>query len=141
VELGVELHLSTGVFFVTWEREDLIEGITIYPSQALIPSEDVALISADEGSEWRDCIGSVVCGLHLIWQISELGCPESLWALRLSLDSDKDVVVALGELDIDGLPHYHPDSLVVIFDEVISRSYRHSGAIGTAWSEPVKGPG
>lgn len=141
VELGVEIHLSTGAFLVTWEREHLIEGIVIYPSQTLSPPEDVALASVDEGSYWQDYIGDVVCGLNFMWQISELGCPESLWAVRLTLASGKDVVVALGELDIDSLPRYHPDSLVVIFDEVVSRSYSHPGAIGTAWSEAVNEPG
>lgn len=69
-----------------------------------------------------------------MWQISEFGSPGSLWALRFTLDSDNDVVVALGELDVDGSPRYHPDSLIVMFDESMSRSYHHFGTIGAAWS-------
>jgi hypothetical protein len=139
VELGIEIHLSTGVFFITWEREDLIEGITISPSQALTPSEDVALINADNAPEWQDCIGSTISQFHLMWQVSQHDCPESLWALRLTLDPHQEIVIALGELNPDGTPTYYPDSLVVIFDEKVSRSYRNPGSSVTAWGEAANG--
>jgi hypothetical protein len=76
----------------------------------------------------------VVTAVGKAWQQNEDTCPPSLWSLRLSTSAGRDVVVALGELDekLEKLL-YHPDALLVIFDEATARSYTTGMKSGNAW--------
>ena len=135
VDLDVVLGLSTGIVSITWERVELVEGLAISFPGPVPDVDEIASVPAGDSAGWRPYIGNEILGVHLGWQVSELDCPESLWALRLDFGTGDGVVVALGELDPDGKPGYHPDSLVVLFGEGMARSYEPRGAIGSSWAE------
>ncbi|MFC7280186.1 hypothetical protein ACFQS1_40040 [Paractinoplanes rhizophilus] len=134
VDLEVVLRLSTGVISVTWERDDLVEGLALGWEDAADP-EGVAAVPADNSESWRGLVGHAITNVYASWQVSEVNCPESMWSIRFSFGPRLHVVIALGELDVSGWPMYHPDSLLLLFDENMARSYRPSGAIGSAWGE------
>lgn len=135
VDLDVFMDLSTGLVEWTWERDDLVEGLAVNPAQEGPPQEGVVTIPAGDSDPWRAVVGGQITSLHAGWQVSESGCPESLWAMRLTIGHSANVVIALGELDAQGRPTYHPDSILVLFDEQMARSYKPSGAITSAWGD------
>ncbi|MGW4115106.1 hypothetical protein ACWEFJ_29885 [Actinosynnema sp. NPDC004786] len=135
IDIAVVLHLSTGVFSIEWDRDDLVEGLSVEPSSVPESSDYRIVVPASRSPQWQDLLGGVITDLHLMWQVSEKDCPESLWSLRLGVDSAKHVVIALGELTEDGGPTYHPDGLVVMFDGPTASSYRPPGANGSAWRD------
>jgi len=67
------------------------------------------------------------------WQVSGERCPASVWSMRLTNADKQNVVLALGEVDERGGPTYHPDSIVVIFDEEAAHEYVTQASIGSAW--------
>jgi hypothetical protein len=135
VDLDVVLRLSTGTVDLTWERDNLIEGLAIdFPFVHAKAADNEILVPANASDQWRRRIGDRIGNVHFGWQVSEENCPESLWSLRLSFETGASVVFALGELDSGGAPTYHPDAIVVLFDERTARSYRQPGAIGSAWA-------
>jgi hypothetical protein len=134
VDLDVVLSLSTGVISLTWERDDLVEGLAIGWEEFTEP-EGVAAVPAGDSENWRRLLGCAITDVHASWQASEVDCPESMWSMRISFGPQLHVVIALGELDQAGLPTYHPDSLLLLFDEIMARSYRPSGAVGSAWGD------
>lgn len=139
VDLEVVLRLSTGVVSVAWERDDLVEGLAI-GWEDVADSEGVASVPADTSGHWQELVGRTITDVHASWQVSEVDCPESMWSLRLSFGSRLHAVIALGELDGLGRPTYHPDSLLLLFDESVARSYQPSGAVSSAWGgEPLLG--
>jgi hypothetical protein len=139
VDLEVVLRLSTGVVSVTWERDDLVEGLAIGWGE-VADSGGVAFVLADNCEPWRELVGRTIMDVHASWQVSEVDCPESMWSLRLGFGSRMYAVIALGELDVLGRPTYHPDSLLLLFDENVARSYQPSGAASNAWGgEPLPG--
>ncbi|QLQ37609.1 hypothetical protein [Micromonospora robiginosa] len=132
VDLEVALTLSSGAFVVAWGREDLTEGLDI-GWEELADSEGVAAVPVSDGESWPRLIGRTITDVHASWQVSEAGCPESMWSMRVSFGPELHVVIALGELDELGRPTYHPDSLLLLFDESMARSYRPSGSSSSAW--------
>jgi hypothetical protein len=135
VDLDVVFELSSGIATVTWERNDLVEGLAIAFPDVAVEVEGTVSVPADESVQWRSYVGKEVRDVSLGWQVSEVDCPESLWVLRLSFETDAKVVLALGQLDTDGTPTYHPDSIVVVFGEDVARSYEPPGALGSSWGE------
>ncbi|WP_238016051.1 hypothetical protein KZZ52_26090 [Dactylosporangium sp. AC04546] len=134
VDLEVVLRLSAGVVSVAWERDDLVEGLAI-GWEDLADLEGVASVPADNCEHWQKLVGRTITDVHASWQVSEIDCPESMWSVRLSFGPELHAVIALGELDRLGRPTYHPDSLLLLFDESVARSYRPPGAAASAWGE------
>ncbi|MFD4206480.1 hypothetical protein ACFWRG_10900 [Micromonospora tulbaghiae] len=132
IDLEVVLTLSTGVVSVSWEREDLVEGLAI-GWEEMADLEGVVSVFAEECEQWQELVGRPITNVHASWHVSEVDCPESIWSLRLSFGSGLHAVIALGELDGRGNPTYHPDSLLLLFDVDVARSYRPSGATSSAW--------
>ncbi|WP_125810847.1 hypothetical protein [Actinoplanes sp. ATCC 53533] len=134
VDLDVVLGIPDGVMSFTWERDDLIEGISISRAMGVPSVEGVINVDAGQSPQGNMLLGQRISSVNFGWQVSEVDCPESLWSIRLVLASGASVVLALGELGGDSLPTYFPDSLLVIFDEQTARSYTHPGVDGSAWA-------
>jgi hypothetical protein len=134
IELDVLLHTSRGVVDLTWEREDLVEGLSISVMAEVSSPGDVVGVIVDRSPQWAPLKDGEILSVAFGWQVSELGCPESLWSLRLEFVGGANVIFALGVLDDASMPHYFPDSLLAIFDERTASSYTHAGAIGSAWA-------
>lgn len=138
VDLDVVLRIPSGAIHFTWERDGLIEGL----SAALVtkvPSTTDGIINVDvsRSPQWHRLLGEQVSSVDYIWHVSEAGCPESLWSVRLTLDSGASVVIALGEIGGNSRPTYYPDALLVIFDENAARCYTQPGATGSAWASGI----
>src|SRR2546423_121545 len=76
VDLDVILNLSTGVISLTWERDDLVEGLAIGWEEFTEP-EGVAAVPVGDSENWRRVIGRAITDVHASWQASEVDCPES----------------------------------------------------------------
>ncbi|MCU7723596.1 hypothetical protein ODJ79_07720 [Actinoplanes sp. KI2] len=135
VDLDVVLRLSTGGVGLTWDRDDLVEGISVSAADQMSSTKGVINVDVGQTPHWRPLLGQPIRSVSLGWQTSEEGCPESLWSVRLDVGTGGSVVIALGELDGDARPSYFPDGLLVIFAESIARSYSHLGTDGTAWAD------
>jgi hypothetical protein len=133
VDLDICLGMSGGIVNLTWDRDDLVEGLSISISGEVTSRDELRSVVVSGSPQWLPLIGQRISSVAFGWQISESGCPESLWSLRVDFDIGHSVVFALGELDGGSTPSYFPDSLLVIFDERAARSYAHLGAIGNSW--------
>ncbi|MGY0235399.1 hypothetical protein [Longispora urticae] len=120
VDLDVVLRLSTGAVRLTWQRDDLVEGLAVDPVAG--PGADAHWFDAG-ATRWAAAVGDTVSEVGLGWQVSGAGCPESLWAVRLGFAGGAEVLVAMGELDGDDRPAYFPESLLVFFDREEARGY------------------
>lgn len=87
----------------------------------------------DAYARWR--LGgkdACVISVEALWQETERPGVDSVWAVRLDFLT-RSIVVALGEVDDEGLLRYMPDALVVIFDEVTAQNYQPRAAGTSAW--------
>jgi len=135
VDLDIILRMSSGIVDLTWDRNDLVEGLSISIQKEVTSRDEPPSVVVSGSPQWLPLIGQKISGVAFGWQISESGCPESLWSIRVEFSAGASVVFALGELDGGLAPSYFPDSLLVIFDEQAARSYAHLGAIGNAWGD------
>jgi hypothetical protein len=78
----------------------------------------------------------VVNEVAVAWQVPNDGCPNTLWAVRLSLSEGSTIVVALGEIEGD-IVQYQPDALVVLFDEAAARAYQPLASAETAFGTAI----
>ena len=135
VDLDIVMMLTGGIIQFTWERDDRIEGMFIDFPAEVGPLEDIVSVRVDKSPQWRAIIGDRIRDVRFGWYKSELGVPTSLLSVRVQFENDREALLAVGELDQSEKPRYHPDSLIVIFDERLARSYRPEGTIGTPWDE------
>jgi hypothetical protein len=133
VDLDIFLTTPNGIVDLTWDRDDLVEGLSISIPKQVATGVESKKIAVSGSPQWLPLIGQEIFNVAFGWQVSESGCPESLWSLRVDFATGGSVVVALGELDSGLMPRYFPDSLLVIFDKQIAQTYEHLGAIGNAW--------
>ncbi|MEV6521602.1 hypothetical protein AB0M43_06685 [Longispora sp. NPDC051575] len=130
VDLDVVLRLSTGAVWLTWQRENLVEGLAVDP----VAGPGTGTHWYDAGaSRWAAAVGDTVSEVGLGWQVGEAGGPESLWAVRLGFAGGAEVLVAMGELDGEDRPGYFPESLLVLFDRAEARGYLPAGATAGAF--------
>ncbi|GAA2554784.1 hypothetical protein GCM10010435_26610 [Winogradskya consettensis] len=134
VDFALLLRLPSQVITITWARDDRVEGLSTSATEPHYDGDDTVLVPATS-TAWAVVIGQTIASVDLGWQISETGVPESLWGLRLGFPGDRRVVVALGEIGPDAAAWYHPDTLVVLFDEKDLTRYRTLGG-----ATPVTGP-
>ncbi|WP_344572657.1 hypothetical protein [Winogradskya humida] len=116
VDFELFMRFGNGVIAVTWDRDDRVEGLSVSTAEPYYEGDDTVLVPA-MSTAWAAAIGRVVEAVDFGWQVSETGVPESLWGIRLGFSEGRRVVIALGEIGSDGAVWYHPDSLVVLFDE------------------------
>jgi len=134
VDLDVELQLGARAVTVGWSRENLVEGLSVRIDDSLRHrDESQSRIDVSSLAPWPILIGSTIVETAVAWHITEDGCPESVWSVRIATSAQRSVVIALGELD-DG-PSYYPDALVVIFDESTARQYRPASSQSSAWGQ------
>lgn len=84
---------------------------------------------------WRSIAGSRIVGFGVATHQSEEG-NDLLWAVRIDVDGEPSVVVALGAIR-GTLPDYQPDSLLVVFDPEVAQSYQVLGAPEAAWGRDL----
>lgn len=128
VELDLALRLSTGVVVITPEQDGELQGLSASSIEPAYDGEDALAVAADV--PWDGLTGQEIREVGFGWFVSWAGQPESLWGIRLTFESGRRVVIVLGELDDQENPMYHPDSLVVLFNESDLAHYRTLG--GTA---------
>jgi len=127
VELDLALRLSTGVVVITPEQDGKIQGLTASSIEPAYDGEDALAVPAE--MPWDVLTGQEIREVGFGWYASWSGEPESLWGIRLTFESGRRVVIVLGELDDQENPMYHPDSLVVLFNEGDLARYRSLGGI------------
>jgi hypothetical protein len=117
---------------ITWAMAGTLEGLSVFSgAYSGIASE---VLDASQREAWCQHIGQSIISVAASWQISNEGCPESLWAIRLGF-AKGSVVIALGTTRSD--IEYIPDELVVIFEPSLARSYRPRGAAQSSWGTDV----
>jgi hypothetical protein len=131
VDHGVELVMAGGsVLALHWEMQEYDEFLAIAPMSvagSLGPEGLIDALSVSEAPEWVGILGRTVQGVGVAWHISNAGCPRAIWAARIDLDGGASFVIALGEIDDEGAPTYHPTSIIVLFDQAVAASYWTSG--------------
>ena len=133
VDSALILALDKATVAFSWGRDNLLEGLYAESiSEPSIAAEDVAI---DGGRQWLPFIGQQIVAGYASWFTSKTGLPRCLWSIRLRFESTRSIVVALGELDENDRPKYHPGSLVVLFDDSLAREYIVSDDSGNAWGE------
>ena len=71
------------------------------------------------------------------WHVPNEGCPDTIWAVRLSLSEGATIVVALGEVE-DEVAQYQPDALLVIFGETAARAYQPPASAESAFGTAIE---
>jgi hypothetical protein len=121
VDMGVAIRLENmSELLIEWAMHGAIEGIDIRAIRGRRPSQSESDVSSN--SQWGRFIGNRIDGLGAAWHPSDNGMP-TLWAVRLSILDNDSVVIGLGAIE-DGVPRYRPDTLLVIFDERLAKTYR-----------------
>lgn len=142
-EVDLYLILETRNAFVTisWERDYLVEGLAVLVEEAPVQmvDPDLSPVAVAEMEEWKPFIGRSMVGVAAGWHVSEESCPPSVWSLRFTNTEGRSLVVALGGCGHEGGVRYHPDSLLVIFDEETARSYQTFASLGSAWGRLMYG--
>ncbi|MEY9965483.1 hypothetical protein ABIA33_003525 [Streptacidiphilus sp. MAP12-16] len=135
VDHGVELALANGRrLALRWEMEGENEFLGVSSaslgdgsSGSLIDSVDVSDLP-----EWSSIIGLTIRGIGVAWHIANLGCPNSVWALRFDLEDGPSFVIALGEIR-DDAPAYLPDAVLVLFEKEVAELYQMASSTTSAW--------
>jgi hypothetical protein len=144
VDLGVEIVLDSGlVVCISWAMAGAVEGLSLSVravGDTASPTNLTQTIDATELQQWRSLVGRSLNLDGAAVHLPEEGDHVAVWSVRLSAGQSESVVVALGEATEQGLA-YLPDSLVVIFDEEIARSYLIPSGVPpnpvSAWSAKV----
>lgn len=142
VDLDVRIVSAPIVLTISWARDNLVEGLasTLGAPNSISEDDDDAAewVRVSELPEWSSFIGRTLVSVVPVWHATEDDCPRSVWSLRFTSDDGKSFVVALGEVDGQGLLAYHPDSLLVLFSEVEARSYRVASSSDSAWGAAIE---
>ncbi|WP_194892584.1 hypothetical protein [Catenulispora pinisilvae] len=136
VDLDVFLVLADRtVAAFTWERDGVVEGISVGYLADVPESGGSVGVRADTTGQWAPIMGRKVQNVVFAWQESDTDAPPSLFSTRIDFEGGASVAIALGEIGGNGEPRYFPDSLVVLFDESLARNYRPAWAMASAWGE------
>jgi hypothetical protein len=136
IDLDVVIVLDSCTVRIAWARDDLVEGLAVTIEDEADPADPLLppAVVVDLLLPWKPIVGSVIAAVGTGWQQNEESCSLSLWSIRLTTTDGRNVVIALGELDerLEELA-YHPDALLVIFNEATARSYDTLTSFGSAW--------
>jgi len=138
VDMDVILVLNDGnTAVISWAMDGLVEGLGLQiwtDSDAMTLRNDQTEVSATP--EWRPLVGETVDAVGGAWHVPNEGCPDTLWAIRLSLSGGSSVAVGLGEVE-DDVVQYQPDALVVLFGEAAARRYRAPASVESAFGTTI----
>lgn len=141
IDMGLELVTSSGsVLAFSWAMRGIDEGLAIELRKSVerpAVDADLARIDVSPLPEWRNVLGRSVEGTAVGWHVPNEGSASMPWSFRLDFGA-ANVVIALGEV-VDWEVDYLPDSLVVIFDESVARSYCVTSESGSAWGSGSEG--
>ncbi|MEV5303493.1 hypothetical protein [Amycolatopsis methanolica] len=136
VDMGVVISLSNQVEFeIDWAMSGFAEGLAlgVHTKSCIEPDGLIDVVDVGELPEWQSCLGRAIQEISFSSFASNEGVPRTVWAVKFRLENAVEFAIALGEI-VDGRPHYLPDSIMVIMDESVGRSYRITGSDQTAWS-------
>jgi hypothetical protein len=125
VDQAVALGLDDGTSMtVAWAMDGYLEGLAFVSASfpEVFRPEVVASIGVSASHLWQAVIGRRIDTVAVAAHISNEGCPQTIWSVRLGFDDNVSVVIALGDIG-EGVPEYRPDGLVVIGDMAIARRY------------------
>lgn len=118
VDMAVVLNFGTVDMIISWAMHGYMEGLDVevgragsFPPLAELQSEH----EVGDTGPWREKLGRTLQEVSAAWQKNNRS-PESVWALRFRFDDEKPMVIALGVIE-QGALRYHPDGLLVLFDE------------------------
>jgi hypothetical protein len=140
VDFGVSLGLGEVALNATWLMQSMEESLAVAvgafdPAFFAIGPQ---VIDVNAVEPWPSLIGRTVTNLSWAWHQPCETCPDLVWAVRVGLDPPASVVIALGEGEAGAL-RYQPDSVLVIFDEGIARSYSIPAGESPAWGASDRG--
>ncbi len=137
VDMDVAIMLDNGASaVVSWSMDGLVEGIDLEIRQNSGTTPELEETDVTSTPEWQSLVNQVVNEVAVAWQVPNDGCPNTLWAVRLSLSEGSTIVVALGEIEGD-IVQYQPDALVVLFDEAAARAYQPLASAETAFGTAI----
>jgi hypothetical protein len=127
VDQAILLSFNGGPeLIISWVTPGLVEGVDIEVGEAgsfPVPEGlQVETVVSGEGP-WSDICGTPLEGVSAAWDVAGQLAAETVWAVRLTFAGIRRVVIALGIIE-GGTLRYHPQGLVVLFDEGGLRSYR-----------------
>lgn len=133
--VAIDLQFENrGTIAISWFQFDTLEAIGILDGESYV-GVGGEVLDGSQREAWRKHIGETITEVGVSWHDSGEGAPESLWALRLGFATGS-VVIALGELAPE-LKYIH-DSIVVMFDESMARSWRLPHVELSAWGETLR---
>lgn len=134
---GVELTCSSHVVAVMWMMEGVKEGLgfVLDPDRQFYEDESLRIVDVSHVRQWASLLHVPVLSCGTSWQVADDNAPRSIWSFRLSFIGGPSATIALGDLNERGILTYQPDSIAVIFDETISRSYQILASAETAWGD------
>ncbi|MEU0092190.1 hypothetical protein [Kribbella sp. NPDC006257] len=139
IDHGLVLSTSQGDLDIAWCVDNGLEYLKLSARVADSPAKNVAQLKSVSGMErWASLIGSRISRIGVSFAEAAVGSLPVLWAFRIETDRERDVTVALGEVE-DGEYSYHPSGLVAIFDSSLSQSVQILGSPDPAWGRSVLG--
>lgn len=139
VDLGVELLMRSGsTLRISWATPGSDEGLAIDMFDTPSPPADrtIDCLDVTNRDEWRRYVDRPIEAVAVAFYSYDGISDDRPWSIRLGFASDRNVVIALGEV-IDDAVSYIPDNLVVIFDEVHAHAYRVVDSRSSSWGELV----
>lgn len=131
--MDVTIMLDNGTAaVVSWAMDGLVEGIDLRTQEQSTTSLGTDETDATTTQAWRRFADQTIRQVGVAWHVPNEGCPETLWAVRLSFSGGAAIAVALGQVEADSV-QYQPDALVVLFGETAARAYRPAASPETAF--------
>jgi hypothetical protein len=138
VDLDVTIILDDGMSaVVSWAMDGLVEGIDLRIRRSAGTTLEIDETDVTATPQWRSLVDHVIDEVAAAWHVPNEGCPDTLWAVRLSLSEGFTIAFALGEVEAD-VVQYQPDALVVLFDETAARAYEPLASAETAFGSTIK---
>lgn len=127
VEQAVVLEFDGGVELVaSWGTPGMAEGIDVEAGEAaefpVLEDLQFESVVSDDGP-WAPIRGATLESVSAAWQVGGQFAREAVWAIRLTFQGARRVVIALGKVE-HGLVRYHPTGLLVFFDDCWFRTYQ-----------------
>lgn len=137
VDLGVDLSLGSGsTLRLLWATPGSDDGLAIelLDSQAVTKDDPIDRLNVTSRGEWADVAHHPIRSIGITFYSYDGSAEDRPWSFRLEFVNGTSVVIALGEV-VDGRLSYMPDSIAVIFDADMARTYEVAEARSSAWGE------
>lgn len=134
--MGVEIAVDSGIrFVVSWAVDGLVQGLGQRVLSEGFEGRVGTVVDVSTMDQWKPLLGRAISRIGLASHVTEDGCPSTYWSMRIEFEGEGSFVIALGEVDEE--LEYHPESLVVLFDEATARSYYIFSSGMSAWGELI----